>query len=136
MELLQIAVGKEKYSIKGAESGKLKSELEKGDKESPLHNFFTALAVCHTVVPEPAGEADETEQEHPHEEHHGHHFPALPHFVLHSKKDKSPEIDTESHKQQKIQHEKTKHIQADDTDKERINLLLLILILYTYHQFD
>jgi magnesium-transporting ATPase (P-type) len=93
MELLQIGVGKEKYAIKGDDSNKLKTELEKDDKESLLHHFFTALAVCHTVVPEPASEADETEHEPPQEEHH---FLKLPQFILHSKdkKEKSPESDS------------------------------------------
>eukprot|EP00026_Physarum_polycephalum_P001132 Phypoly_transcript_01133.p1 GENE.Phypoly_transcript_01133~~Phypoly_transcript_01133.p1 ORF type:complete len:1186 (+),score=224.50 Phypoly_transcript_01133:531-3560(+) len=114
MELLQIGVGKQKYAIKGEESDTLKDELKKGDKSSPLHTFFTALAVCHTVVPAPASEADETEHE-PQEEHS--HFPKLPQFILHSdKKGKSRESE-DSHKKGKPQQEKSKHeIQADGED--------------------
>lgn len=99
MELLQIGVGKEKYALKGDQSERLKNELEKGDKKTPLHTFFTALAVCHTVVPEPASEADETEHEQPEQQESSSRFHNFPHFILHSttkdtekgKKEKSPE---------------------------------------------
>ncbi len=65
MELLQVSVEDNTYSIK-ENPGAIKEQLKKQDTNSATYKFFTALALCHTVVLQPASEPDETEQD-PHQ---------------------------------------------------------------------
>lgn len=90
MELLKIGVGEEIYDVKEDQNDQLKAELKKNkEADSPLQKFLTALALCHTVVTQPASEADETEHDPQKEpEKSEHHFIHLPHILHHKQEQK------------------------------------------------
>lgn len=128
MELLKVGVGKESYSIKGDDSSEIKEELEKKDKSSPLHEFFIALAVCHTVVPEPVSEFDETEHDKPQEEEH-HRF--IPSFIRHSKDKKENEKGKGKEKSPE-EGRKREHKQDIHADDEFRIYFIFILFIYLF----